>query len=198
MRGRGVQGGCATQRLNHQKCRHCASSTRCPGIIPQEELAAEADVLPLWTCCSSSRFLRGGAQTTRTGAAAPCGQDNPTHETGPYDPVRSIYCEKEAAKTGARGGPEEHAHVEYFGGNARGAAGGKGYLLPFLRRSPETEDVHKGPRDDVRHESRGVATTVSRTTFASRPTKVPAPPWGGCVTRGTTTPDCSKRTRHLG
>ena len=55
----------------------------------------------------------------------------------------------DAAKTGARGGQEEHAHVEYSGGNA-GAAGGKVYLVPFSRRSPETEDVHKGPRDDVR------------------------------------------------
>ena len=59
--------------------------------------------------------------------------------------LRSISNGKEAAKTGARGGPEEHAH-----GNAGGAAGGKGYLLPFLRRSPQTEDVHKGPWDDVR------------------------------------------------
>ena len=43
--------------------------------------------------------------------------------------LRSIFNEKEAAKTGARGGPEEHAG---------GAAGGKGYPFPFLRRSPET------------------------------------------------------------
>ena len=77
-----------------------------------------------------------------------------------------------------RGGPEEHAHVEHFGGNAGGAAGGKGCLFPFLRKSPETEDVHKGSRDDVRAGKRAgaVAITVSRTTFASRPTKVPAPP----------------------
>ena len=57
--------------------------------------------------------------------------------------------------TGARGGPEKHAHVEYSGGNA----GGKGYLLPFLHRSPETEDVLKGPRDDVRADN-GLANDV--------------------------------------
>ena len=37
------------------------------GIVPQEELAAEADVFTLRACCSSLRFLRRGAQTTRTG-----------------------------------------------------------------------------------------------------------------------------------
>ena len=76
-------------------------------------------------------------------AAASFGRDNPTHETD----------DKEAAKTGARGGPEEHTHVENFGGNAGGAAGGKGNHRPFLRRRPETEDVHKGPGDDVRKEA---------------------------------------------
>ena len=50
--------------------------------------------------------------------------------------LRSIFNEKEAAKTGACGRPEEHVHVAYFGGNAGGAAGGKGYLIPFLRRRP--------------------------------------------------------------
>ena len=70
-------------------------------------------------------------------------------------------------------GPEEHAHVEYFRGNAGGAVGGKGYLFPFLRRSPETTDVHKGPRDDVRAGKRAGASRKR-----SRPlTKVPAPPW---------------------
>ena len=87
-------------------------------------------------------------------AAASCGRVNPTHETGPHDPhallnLHSIFDEKEASKTGAHGGLEEHAHVEQFGCNA-GAAGGKGYLFPFVRRSPEMEDVHKGPRDDAR------------------------------------------------
>ena len=54
---------------------------------------------------------------------------------------------------------------------------------PFLRRSSETEDVHKGLRDDVRQESWGVATAVSRTTFASRPlTKAGAAPGRMCDT----------------
>ena len=48
--------------------------------------------------------------------------------------LRSIFNAEEAAETSARGGPEEYAHVEYFGSNAGGAAGGKEYLLPFLRR----------------------------------------------------------------
>ena len=99
----------------------------------------------------------------------------------PHEPPLNFQREKEAAKTGARGGPEEHAHIEYSGGNAGGAAGGKGYLLPFSRRSPETEDVHKRStgRRARRQENRGVPTTVSRTTFASRQlTKVPAPPAG--------------------
>ena len=67
---------------------------------------------------------------------------------------------------------------QHFKGNAGGAAGGNGYLLPFLRRSAETEDVHKGPRDDVRasKSAGGVAITVSPTTFGSLPQKVPAPP----------------------
>ena len=57
-----VQGGCATQRQNHE-----GTVTVPLRIVPQEELAAEADVLPLRACCSSLRFLRRGAQTTRTG-----------------------------------------------------------------------------------------------------------------------------------
>ena len=65
---------------------------------------------------------------------------------------------KQAAKTGARGGPEEHADAEYFWAT-RVAAGGNGYLSPFLRRSPETTDVHKGPRDDVRAGKRAGASS---------------------------------------
>ena len=63
---------------------------------------------------------------------------------------------------------------------------------------------YQEPRDDGcpqrstgrgarRQESWGVAITVSRPTFASRPTKVLAPPRAGCVARGTTTLDCSQR-----
>ena len=63
------------------------------------------------------------------------------------------------------------------GGAAGGAAGGKGYLLPFLRRRPRDGRCPQRStgRRARRQESRGVAITISRTTFASRPTKVPAP-----------------------
>ena len=53
-------------------------------------------------------------------------------------------------KTNARWRSEEHTHVEHFEGDTGGATGDKGYLLPFKRRSPETEDVHEGPRGDSR------------------------------------------------
>ena len=89
--------------------------------------------------------------------------------------LRSLFNEKEAVRTGAHGGPGEHVHVEQSEGNASGTADHKGHLLPFLRRSPETVDVHEGPQ---------------QTTFASRPlTKVSASPWRR---RCDTTPDCSQ------
>ena len=62
-----------------------------------------------------------------------------------------------------------------------GAAGGKGYLFPFSRKEPRDGGCPQRStgRRARRQESRGVAITDSRTTFASRPlTKVPAPPWG--------------------
>ena len=60
------------------------------------------------------------------------------------------------------------------------AAGGKGYLSPFSRRSPETEDAHKGPRDDVQRKRAGASRQRSRERrCASHPlTTVPAPPRG--------------------
>ena len=45
----GVQGGCATQRQNHEGT---VAFDLVPGFAPPEELAAEADVFSLRGCCS--------------------------------------------------------------------------------------------------------------------------------------------------
>ena len=78
------------------------------GTVPQEKLAAEADVFPSRACCSWFRFFRGGAQTTRTGSSCFLwtGQPDPRDRTlwsTRLMNLRSIFTEKEAAKTGACG-----------------------------------------------------------------------------------------------
>ena len=51
-----------------------------------------------------------------------------------------------------------------------GATWAKGHLLPFLRRSPETEDVHTGPRDDARAGKRaGAVSRLARRRCRRRP-----------------------------
>ena len=67
--------------------------------------------------------------------------------------LRSIFNEKEAARTGARGRPDEHAHVEYFGevnslsDAPRRRPGGRGRRVPvqgvlllIARWRPDDED----------------------------------------------------------
>ena len=122
--------------------------------------------------------------------------DGTTRLTGP-NPVRHppheppFDLQRKGSGGDRRGGPKEHAYVEYFGGNA-GAAGGKGYLLPFLpgaqRRRMSTK-VHGTTCAEAREMERrdnGLASDVRVS-----PDEGAGPPRG--VTRGMTTQDCSQR-----
>ena len=105
-------------------------------------------------------------------ATAFCGRDNPTHGVARLMNLRSIFNQREAAKTGAHGGPEEHAHVEQSGGDAGGTAGCNEYLLPLLAQEPGDGGC---PRRSTGRRARGQENRGVATTFASRPlTKVSA------------------------
>ena len=127
-------------------------------------------MLLLDTLCAVAPRRRGPE------AAASCGRDNPTHETGTYDP--------RASRTSARSSTKKKWPARPGGPHPRRALWGRhgcrcgrqGIPLTLHTQSPETDDVNEGAWGDARagKGAPGAAITVSRTTLASCPlTKVP-------------------------
>ena len=79
-----------------------------PGIAPQEDLAAEANVFPLRGCYSWLRFFRGGAQTTRTGSGCFLWTGQPADCEGHLQP----FLRKSPETANVREGPQDYVRTE--------------------------------------------------------------------------------------
>ena len=194
----GVQGGCATQRQNPERTATVplrprdrpAGGARSRGRrVPIEGVLLLIARLARWRSDDEDwKQLLLVDGTTR-----PTRQDPVVHT--PHEPPLDFQCKRSGEDRRSRRtrGTFPRRALRGQRGWRRGR---QGIPLTLLTQEPGDGGCpHRSTgRRARKQESHSVAITVSRTTFASRPlTKVPAPPRGGGVTRGTTTPDCIRR-----
>ena len=181
MRGRGVQGGCATQRQNYESTVTVPlgsgvrpGSPRRRNSQPRKGVLLQIALLARWCPDDEDRkqllLVDGTIRPTRP---------DPTIHT-PHEPPLDLQRKRSSDDRRARRtrGTRPRRVLREQRGWHRGR---QGMPLALLTQEPKDGGCpHRSTgRRARRQESRGVAITVSRTTFASRPlTKVPAPPRG--------------------
>ena len=128
-------------------------------------------------------FVDGATRLTGFGPVA-----HPPHEP-PFDLQR-----KGSGGGGRTRGTRRGLHVELCGGDAGGTANRERHPRPFLRKSPETAEVRKGPQDDWRTDDRtGAPQCRVREGHSRLARRCRRRRRGRTVTCGTTTPEWSQR-----
>ena len=102
-------------------------------------------------------------------AAASCGRDNPTHETGPYGPVRSIFIEKTSGEDRCVRMTRGTRLRRVLRGQRGWRRGRQRIPLTLLTQEPRNGGCPQRStgRRARRQESRGVAITVSNDVCVS-------------------------------